>query len=253
MIKDFYTEIRARTPAKARMIVAVLRVLYSYAISEDLATVNPAKQVRVHGGRAAAARIWSREDVDALVAAADHLELWSIGTAVRLNEWLGQREGDVLAMRWTAYRDGAIHVVQQKTRARVELPVDTVPELARRLDEEFARQAKRRVASTTIIVSEATGEPYGVRQFYTRFRQVRDIAAERRPEVAGLWFARLRHTAVTRLAEARCPTPLIAAVTGHTVKSVDTIIERYLVRTSAMAREAFQMRLDRETGDRSGC
>jgi integrase len=58
-----------------------------------------------------------------------------------------------------------------------------------------------------------------------------------------LWFMHLRHTAVTRLAEAECEIPLISAVTGHSPASVQQILSRYLVRTRQFARLAFQCRL----------
>ena len=40
---------------------------------------------------------------------------------------------------------------------------------------------------------------------------------------------------------------LIAAISGHILASVKTILERYLVRTAKMARAAFAKRLEAET------
>lgn len=42
------------------------------------------------------------------------------------------------------------------------------------------------------------------------------------------------------------PLSCIASITGHTIRSVETIIERYLIRTGAMARAAFRKRLEQE-------
>src|SRR3546814_619213 len=52
---------------------------------------------------------------------------WSVGTAVILNEWIGQREGDVLGMLRSAYQDGALRFEQSKTKVDIDLPVDLVP------------------------------------------------------------------------------------------------------------------------------
>ena len=52
---------------------------------------------------------------------------------------------------------------------------------------------------------------------------------------ADLQFMHLRHTAVTELAIAGCTTLEIAGITGHTIQSVNQILERYLVRTSDLA------------------
>jgi hypothetical protein len=61
-----------------------------------------------------------------------------------------------------------------------------------------------------------------------------------------LTFMYLRHTAVTRQAEAECDATLIHAITGHSIVSVEAILRRYLVRTRKLARVAFQKRLDAE-------
>ncbi len=56
----------------------------------------------------------------------------------------------------------------------------------------------------------------------------------------------LRHTAVTRMAEARCTNDLIGAISRHTEASIVQIKRRYLIRTGEMARLAFKMRLEHE-------
>ncbi len=132
-----------------------------------------------------------------------------------------------------------------------------------RLEAEFARQEKRRLAGTTSLMCEATGQAWKeefIRHEVARVRSqaVRDMEkvgdtwfpaewhAQGRVEMGALKLMQLRHTAVTRMAEAGCSTPEISGVTGHTVKSIDTIIERYMVRTTKMARRAFARRLERE-------
>ncbi len=41
-----------------------------------------------------------------------------------------------------------------------------------------------------------------------------------------------------RLAEAGCSIPQIAAITAHSIKTIETILERYLIRTGGLARTA---------------
>ena len=55
-----------------------------------------------------------------------------------------------------------------------------------------------------------------------------------------LHFHDLRGTAVTMLAEAGCTVPEIAAITGHSLKTVTTILEKYLSRTKALAEAAIE-------------
>jgi hypothetical protein len=56
-----------------------------------------------------------------------------------------------------------------------------------------------------------------------------------RAGVTGLHFHDLRGTTVTMLAEAGCTLPQIVSITGHTLRSAQVIIERYLSRTSKLA------------------
>ena len=58
--------------------------------------------------------------------------------------------------------------------------------------------------------------------------------------IEGVTFNDLRGTAVTRLAEAGCTVPEIASITGHTLRSATTILERYRARTRKQASAAIQ-------------
>jgi hypothetical protein len=50
-----------------------------------------------------------------------------------------------------------------------------------------------------------------------------------------LHLADMRGTAVTLLAEAGCTIPEIVSITGHTIKSANQILEKYLARTKAIS------------------
>jgi integrase len=55
-------------------------------------------------------------------------------------------------------------------------------------------------------------------------------------EIDGLTFHDLRGSAVTRLAEAGCTVPEIAAITGHSLADVEAILDaHYLGRTTKLA------------------
>ena len=51
-------------------------------------------------------------------------------------------------------------------------------------------------------------------------------------------FHDLRGTAVTLLSEAGCTPQQIATITGHSLKTVHQILERYLARTRGLAEQA---------------
>jgi integrase len=53
-----------------------------------------------------------------------------------------------------------------------------------------------------------------------------------------LHFHDLRGTAVTLLSEAGCTPQQVATITGHSLKTVHRILERYLARTRGLAEQA---------------
>jgi integrase len=53
-----------------------------------------------------------------------------------------------------------------------------------------------------------------------------------------LHFHDLRGTSVTLLSEAGCTPQQVAAITGHSLKTVHRILERYLARTRGLAEQA---------------
>ena len=243
--KVLYRELEAVTPAKAVAVLRVLRVLFAWAISEDLTEENPARAVKLHE-RPSKGRLWTAEAIAAFAAAADARGWHSIGTAVVLNEWLGQRQGDVLAFARAAWDGEGLTVRQSKTGARVRLPVGMVPRLAARLGQELERQRTRKVEGTTLLLCEATGQAWKADHFRHVFATIRDTAAPGCPALAGMVFMHLRHTAITRLGELGASAETIAAVSGHTRATVNAVLDRYLIRTAAAAEHAFQLRLDSE-------
>jgi integrase len=55
-----------------------------------------------------------------------------------------------------------------------------------------------------------------------------------------LHFHDLRPTAVTLMSEARSTPQQIATITGHGLKTVNRILDRYLARTSGLAEQAIK-------------
>lgn len=250
MVQDLYETQRPHSERKAAFMVQVLRLLFSYGERRSLVPrhSNPARNPRLEY-RAGKGKIWTPEAVRHFVETADRMGVDHIGTAVMLNEWIGQRRGDLITLSMHAWRGGDLHIRQRKTGAEVVLPIELIPALRARLEAQLAANraaaAKKKTAGTTLI-QQGNGAPYTGDGFMSAFERIRAEAAKTMPEIADLVFKDLRHTAVTRLAEAGAEIPMIAAVTGHTFKSCQDIIDRYNVRTTRMAREAFSRRLQAE-------
>ena len=233
--------VKIETPARAASVMRVLRILLNFAIHEGVITTNPASKMDI-SQEAKKGRLWTHAEVKHFVKTADALGFFSIGSAVMLNEWMGQRKGDIIAMLKSSYRDGAIFVRQSKTGAEVALPVDMIPDLSARLQ----KQVELFPNSLTLFPHEQ-GRPHSPTTFRDRFQMIRDKACETMPAMKDVVFMTLRHTAITRLAESGCDVPQIAAISGHKFRTCEQIIDRYVVRTAPMAREAFKRRQQYET------
>ena len=269
VVETLYSSMRRATPAKAAAVITMLRILLEAARREGFVTTNAASRAGIKGS-APSGRIWPREAVRLFVATADAMGLHSIGSAVMINHWLGQREGDILALTPAAVAGGRITLTQSKTGAKVSIP-DNAAVRARILAElacQDARAQARRdqgatpLPASTLLVCEATGRPWREDHFRHSFAAVRAALAAAHPTIAHadgtmeqsaeLLFKNLRHTAVTEMAIAGCTTPQIAGITGHSLAGVNHILSRYLSRTADLADAAAAKRTAYDQARREG-
>lgn len=239
------------TPAKAAAAVRVLRVLLQVGVRLGYVTSNAAARPGVGLVRQREPVLWLPAEVAHMAATADAMGWRSIGTAILLNDWLGQRVSDLLGMPPYQMEGGALVLRQGKRRRRVALPIHLVPHLVARLAGETV------VSLTHMLVHDRTRLPWKLFTFDHVFAEVRAKAAAGDPKLglapmpscAGLRFTELRHSAVTRLNEAGVDPLDIAGITGHTEQSVRQLLDRhYLIRTAKGAERAFRARLRAEGG-----
>jgi integrase len=127
-------------------------------------------------------------------------------------------------------RDDGSHIRlrQSKTGARVNIPVGAPLKIA--LDE--AAKLKR---SPTILLN-SDGRPWTPDGFRASWAKACGKAG-----VEGVTFNDLRGTAVTRLALVGCTEAEIAAITGHSLRDVNSILDaHYLHRDPALAESAIR-------------
>ncbi|MCX8133167.1 MAG: tyrosine-type recombinase/integrase, partial [Roseococcus sp.] len=215
------------TPAKAAAVIRVLRLLLG--VGERLGYIpagsNPAARPGISLRRQREPVLWSPEAVRHMAAVADRMGWRSVATGILLNEWIGQREADLLALPPWSRDAGTLLLRQSKTGRRVALPIHLVPHLVARLEGEASRPDTVRSLSR-LLVHDRTGKPWTTDGWRHVFAEIRSEAAREMPDCAALRFAELRHTAVTRLHEAGVDEQGIAGVTGHTPGSVRAILDR---------------------------
>jgi integrase len=143
--------------------------------------------------------------------------------------WTGQRQGDLLALPWSAYDGQFIRLRQRKGKEgkgrRLKIPVGAP--LKAMLDQ------TQRVATVILTTTNNTAwTEDGFRASWGKACTKADIPDD-------LTFHDIRGLAVTRLAEAECEAPEIATITGHSLKDVEAILDaHYLGRTTKLAASA---------------
>lgn len=208
---------KSATPAQANALLNVLRLLLQHGFERGWRRDNPARDVkRLRYGKKPYAT-WTEEDIAAFESR------WPFGTRARLALALllytGQRRGDVVAMGPQHVRNGAVEVVQQKTGARLAIPIH--PDLAEAIGQHAA-------GHLAFLVTEY-GKPFTPTGFYNWFTSCARAAGLDK----GLSPHGLRKAAARRLAEAGCSPHEIMSITGHRTLSE---VQRY-------AQEAEQKRL----------
>ncbi len=225
----------AATPRAADYAWTVLaRVL---AVAKDNGTI--ATNVCERGGRLYEAdrsdKIWTANDIEAMALKASP----QLGMAMLLGLWTGQREGDLLALPWSAYDGARLRLKQSKTGRRVVIPCGKP--LREALD---ALERKGPFATILLNTRKQAWTSDGFRASWGK--------AAARAGIVGLTFHDLRGTAVTRLALADCTVPQIATITGHSLKDVEAILDaHYLGRDVKLAETAIRKLERKERRTRS--
>lgn len=222
-------EAHRATPHHAAALVRMLSILFNKGRLLGLTTDNPAARA---GIRQPPPRhqTWTDEAVETCVAVADRTGMPSVGTAIMISMEIAQRQTDCLAMPKSRYQNGEFQFRQSKRGALIAVPA------TQRLRARLAAMPKTN--STTIIVNEKTGAPYTEQQFQTAFIRVRKLALQESDSLQGLQYRDLRRTGVCLLAIAACTIAQIAAVSGHKINTVTTILETYLPRMGVVAAAA---------------
>ena len=141
----------------------------------------------------------------------------------------GQRQGDIRRLAWSQY-DGSSITIRQGKRSRLGRVAPPVPIPCTKALRATLDSAPRRAA---VILTTKTGLPFKKRYLAEQWERTCAAAG-----ISDLHFHDVRGTTVTLLAEAECTVPQIAAITGHTLRSAQDILDRYMARTRKLAETA---------------
>jgi integrase len=226
---------------KADYAWTVLARIFSVAKDRGRITINPCERGgRLYESGERADKVWSESAIARMIEVASK----PLIDALMLALWTGQREGDLLALPWSAYDGAHIKLLQSKTvrhgkvskGKRVKIPV------SRRLKEHLDAIPKL----GPLILTNTREKPWTE----DGFRSSWGTAFNRSGINEDLTFHDLRGSAVVRLALAGATVPEIATFTGHSLKDVEAILDKhYLGRDVRLAENA--MRKWEENEDRT--
>ncbi len=206
-IKAWMRELeKQRGKRTSQKTVMTLAALLTFALDEDWIDTHPAREMKIRLGDGRQ-QVWTPDQVNQFVAAANNQGRPSMALAMMLAYCLAQREGDVLALPWTAYDGSTITLRQSKTGTVIRVPA--LPELRTLLN------GTERIA-VQMVANERTRRPYHRVTFQHTFKAIRDAAGL----PSDLWFADLRRTAATALGRAGCTEDEIRAIGGWRSRQV---------------------------------
>lgn len=217
---------KADTPSAHNSLLKLLSILMKYAQDMEWRPDDPTLRIKRMRTPEGGHHVWTEAEV------ARFEEIHPPGTMANLalKELLctGQRRSDAYRMGWPDVSDGCIAVVQQKTNARLEIPLH--PELARAI-------AARPRSDPTFLLNARGRHFASAASFGNRMREWCDEAGLPECSAHGL-----RHLAAHRLAEAGATPHQIKSITGH--KSLREV-ERYTegVNQRRLSKEAMAMLL----------
>ena len=201
---------RQATPGAANDLLKKIRILMRFAVSCHWRNDDPSLGIRRFSG--GTFHTWTEGEIAAFE------KRWPVGSPERLAFALllytGQRQSDVVRMSWGDIDGDCIRVVQQKTKAKLVIPLH--PDLGKMLE----HWPKIHL----VILTTRQGRPFTPAGFGGWMAE--KIAAAGLPERCVTHG--LRKAAARRLAEAGCTTLQIMSITGH--KSLQEV-ERYTRET----------------------
>ncbi len=244
ILEDWREQVAEHSPSNADAQWFQLSKVLTWAEKRGYARANPC---RGGGSLYTGSRVdktWSEQEIDKFVTTApSHFVI-----AFMLALWTGQREGSLVKLRWSAYDGEYLTVEQEKNRANRRPKIVVIP--VKGEFKEFVDEIESRAGVVGLsneerharhILLNAYGKPWAsAASFSSSFLHVvADIV-----KVEDRTFHDLRGTAVTRLFIARCEVPEIATITGHSLKSVQEILDRhYFHRDIKLAERAMDKRL----------
>lgn len=217
-VLEWHEEIAKRSASEADYLVGGVARVLSWASKKAIISHNILADIeRAYERPDRSEIIWLPEHIEKFAAVAD----WRMYRAMMLGLHTGQREWDILDLKWSDYDGERVSLTQHKTGQKISI------RCTRPLKELLDGVPR----DNELIVPAPRGGRWKGNTFRRAFRETR--------RKAGLsdtiHFHDLRGTAVTMLFEAGCTVAEAASITGHSLRTAQKILDVYLARTRTLA------------------
>jgi integrase len=244
---DWKDKLAAKSVRQADYAMVVLNRVLNIASQRGWIEVNPIETVKRTYKASRQHILWEREELTNYYATApEHLIL-----PILIAEWTGQRQGDILKMRLSKtdglapWYDGTyIFLRSGKTDSfiRVRAMAKLKEALDREVERALAETPEQNRRRDGYILVNSDGVPWTEDGFRSSFGKTKG-------KVKGKTFHDLRGTAITRLAMAGCNELEVAAITGHSPKTVSEIMRAHYLGADAERAEIAIQKLEKFEGD----
>lgn len=238
-IDGWHDALATTSPDDARNSLGALRAGLAWMVAKHHLAANPALGISA-APRQRRKRIATREELWAMIRAAERLNLPSVAAAALTTAGTMQRISDVLGMKRGQIDHGVLYLTQSKTRAELSfrlhaLVIDRLGILPNEAD-------------APLFPSEHTLAAYSLRAFERAWATVRAAAAVDMPSLTGtdpavrepthkgeLAARDLRRSGMVWAAQSGASIIQICSISGHTLQSGLEILETYLPRQRLLA------------------
>lgn len=219
--------------ATANQAAATLGSIYSWAVTQDppWVVVSPVAKLKMEtpAGRLV---FWTMEEERTFTAWADANGYADLADGIVAGLWTGARIGDICAASLADLAGEVWLFTPHKTRRKKQQAMPAIMPALRARVERRRAQAVTGIAQP-FLFDPRKGRPHDTDSFGDLFRKARAefVASGAAPDgFAGKHVADTRDTCITRLWEADVAPARMWAWTGHSQKSIETILrDHYLV------------------------
>lgn len=212
--------------SQLNLSLAVIRLLFNYAIRRGYITHNPWAYVKPRKPPKRK-NVWEKDEVRAFLNTAFSEYRWrNVGLIVYCAYEWGQRPGDMRNLTWSQYdRERGVLTLEQAKRGEV-VTLPASEGLRKMLDQQFEEFGwQSYIVPSPYRKSARPYKPYTQQAFNAVARQIQEAAGIDE----ALQIRDLRRTAITEMVEVGVPLSSIMSVSGHaTMESLNPYVKKTL-------------------------